>query len=120
MGRRAYCQEPVPAPMPSAEIPSLEEVHMLVGAVAGMAVLYELVSWAAHRELSQHLHSPSDVWLTAILMIVIGVPAAVSFPRLVRSFAFFVAVAAAVAASLAAYSNQKTYAVPLLGLTVAS
>src|SRR6266568_4075135 len=83
----------------------LEEVHMLVGTVAGMAVLYELVSWAAHRQLSQHLHSPSDVWLTAVLMIVIGIPAAVSFPRLVRSFAFLVAVAAAVAASVAAYSN---------------
>ena len=93
---------------------------MVLGSIAGVAVLYELVQSAHQHQLADRLQSPTDVWVAAGALFLIGWMLTFAVPRVVGWFTVFVTVGAWAAGSVAATSNQGSYAVPLLGLGVAS
>jgi hypothetical protein len=93
---------------------------MVVGSLAGIAVLYELVLLTHQNQLSSRLHSPGNVWLVAACLFIFGWGLALVAPRVARSFGVFAAVGGWTAGSLAAYGNQKTFAMPLLGVGLAA
>ncbi len=86
---------------------------MIVGSLAGVAVLYELVSLAHGDQLEAQLHSPSALWTGAACMFVFGMGLAMVAPRVARGFASFTAVGALAAASVAASGTEAAYAGPL-------
>ena len=45
---------------------------MVVGSIAGVAVLYELVSLAHRSQLATKLHSPTNVWLADACVFFFG------------------------------------------------
>jgi len=92
---------------------------MVLGSIAGVALLYELVQTAHHHELAERLQSPSDVWIAAGVFFLIGWMLTFAIPRVIGWFALFVMVGGWATGSLAAYSNQASFAVPLLGLGLA-
>ena len=93
---------------------------MVVGSVAGVAVLYELVSLAHRQQLAAQLHSPTNVWLGAACLFVFGYGLALVAPRVARWFGMFTAAGGWAAGSIAAYGGESLYAVPLLCLGLAA
>ena len=90
---------------------------MIVGSLAGVAVLYELVVLAHRTELASRLHSPSNVWVGAACLLVVGWAVAMAAPRVARWFGMFVAAGGFAAGALAGYGQtEAAYALPLLGL----
>src|SRR5947209_19890374 len=86
MSRRAYSSSAAVMPITWAEGRS---TAVVVGSVAGIAVLYELVSLAHRSELATQLHSPMNVWLAAACLFVFGYGLALVAPRVARWFAMF-------------------------------
>ncbi|MBV8304789.1 MAG: hypothetical protein JOZ04_11300 [Acidimicrobiia bacterium] len=93
---------------------------MVVGSLAGVAVLYELVSLAHRGQLEKTLHSPTDVLLGAACLLVFGWGLALVAPRVGRAFALFTATGAAAAAAIAASGNERAFSVPLCWVAGAS
>jgi len=93
---------------------------VVVGSVAGVAVLYELVSLAHRSELARQLHSPTNVYLAAACLFVFGYGLAQVAPGVARGFGMFTAAGAWAAGSIAAYGHEPLYAVPLLCLGLAA
>ena len=87
---------------------------MVVGSLAGVAVLYELVSLAHQGQLANRLHSPTDVMLGAACVFVFGWGVALVTPRVGRWFGMFTATGAAAAGAIAASGAESDYTVPLL------
>ena len=92
---------------------------MVLGSIAGVALLYELVQSAHQHQLADRLHSTTDVWIGAAVFFLLGWMLTFAVPRVIGWFALFAMIGGWAAGSLAAYSNQATFAVPLLGLGVA-
>jgi hypothetical protein len=86
---------------------------MVVGSLAGVAVLYGLVSTANRGQLEARLHSPMDVMIGAACLLVFGWGLALVAPRTARWLAMFTAAGAAAAGSIAASGSERLYAVPL-------
>jgi hypothetical protein len=95
-------------------------IAVVVGSVAGVAVLYELVSLAHRKELAAQLHSPTNVWLGAACLFVFGYGLALVAPRVARWLGMFTAAGGWAAGSIAAYGGESLYAVPLLCLGLAA
>jgi hypothetical protein len=93
---------------------------MVVGSLAGVAVLFELVSLAHRGQLEARLHSPTDVMLGAACVFVFGWGLALVAPKVARWFALFTATGSAAAAAVAASGNENVYTVPLLCVGVAA
>jgi len=93
---------------------------MVVGSLAGVAVLFELVSLAHRAQLESQLHDPVDVMLGAACLFVFGWGLALVAPRVARWFAMFVAMGAAAAAAVAAKGTESAYTIPLLCVGVAA
>jgi hypothetical protein len=92
------------------------EVRMVVGSLAGVAVLYELVVLAHRSELATQLHSPGNVWVGAACLLVVGWAMAMAAPRVARWFGMFVAAGGWAAGAIAGYrQTEVAYALPLLG-----
>jgi hypothetical protein len=90
---------------------------MVVGSLAGVAVLYELVVLAHRNELATQLHSPSNVWVGAACLLVVGWGLAMAVPRVARWFGMFAAAGGFAAGALAGYrQTEVAFALPLLGL----
>jgi hypothetical protein len=89
---------------------------VVLGSVAGVALLYELLSFAHRSEPGAQFHSPSNVWLGAACLFVFGYGLALVAPRVARWFGMFTAAGGWAAGSIAAYGNETLYAVPLLCL----
>jgi hypothetical protein len=96
-----------------------EEAVMVLGSIAGVALLYELMQTAHQHQLAQRLHAPSDVWAAGAAVLFGGLAVAYVAPRFVSWFGLFVMIAGWSSGSVAAYSNQGAYAIPLLGLGLA-
>ena len=86
---------------------------MLVGSVAGVAVLYELVSLADRGQLETHLHTASDVYIGAACLFVFGWGLALVAPKTARWLGMFIVAGAAAAGAIAANGTEPTFAVPL-------
>ena len=93
---------------------------MILGSVAGVALFYGLVQSAHSHELSARLQSPNNVWIAAVALFFVGWMLTFAIPRAVGWFAVFVMLGGWSASGVAAYSNQGSYAVPLLGLGIAA
>jgi len=93
---------------------------MIVGSVAGVAVLYELVSLADRGQLEARLHAPMDVYLGAGCLLVFGWGLALVAPRVGRWFAMFVVAGAAAAGAIAASGTESAYALPLFSIGAAA
>jgi len=89
---------------------------MILGSIAGVAVLYELVQTAHHHQLADRLHSPADTWLAAGALFVVCFFLTMAVPRIVSWFSLFVMIGAFAAGSIAASNDQANFAVPLLGV----
>ena len=89
---------------------------MVVGSLAGVAVLFELVSLAHRGQLEARLHSPTNVALGAACLFIFGWGLALVAPKVARWFGLFVATGAGAAAAVAASGAEKAYTVPLLGV----
>ena len=87
---------------------------MVVGSLAGVAVLYELVLLTHRHQLAARLHTPNNVWLAAACLFCFGWGLAMVAPKVARPFGMFVAAGSWAAGALAAYGDQETFAVPLL------
>ena len=96
-----------------------EEVVMVLGSIAGVALLYELVQTAHEHLLAERMHAPSNVWAAAAGLFFGGLALAYVVPRFVSWFGLFAMVAGWAAGSIAASTNQSPFAVPLLGLGLA-
>ncbi|MCU1448097.1 MAG: hypothetical protein JWP02_267 [Acidimicrobiales bacterium] len=89
---------------------------MVVGSLAGVAVLYELVLLAHRKELATQLHSPGNVWVGAACLLIVGWAMAMAAPRVARWFGMFVAAGGFAAGAVAGYGQTEVaYALPLLG-----
>jgi hypothetical protein len=93
---------------------------MVVGSVAGVAVLYGLVSIANRGQLEARLHSPTDVIIGAVCLFVFGWGLALVAPKTARWFGMFTAAGAAAAGSIAASGSESLYAVPLFCVAAAA
>lgn len=93
---------------------------MVLGSIAGVAVLYELVQSAHQHKLADRFHSPANIWWVAAVLFIVGWLLTYAWHRVVGWFALFLMIAGWAAGSLAAYNNQGSYAVPLLGLGLAA
>jgi len=87
---------------------------MVLGCLAGVAVLFELVSLAHRGQLEARLHDPVDVMLGAACLLVFGWGLALVAPKVARWLAMFTATGAAAAAAIAASGNENAYTAPLL------
>jgi len=87
---------------------------MVVGSLAGVAVLYELVSLAHGGQLEARLHSPTNVMLGAACLVFFGCGLALVAPKVGRWFGLFTATGAGAAAAVAASGTETAYTVPLL------
>jgi len=93
---------------------------MIVGSVAGVAVLYELVSLANRGQLEARLHSPSDVYIAAGCLFVFGWGLALVAPKTARWFGMFTAAGAAAAGAIAASGSERAFAVPIFSIGLAA
>jgi hypothetical protein len=93
---------------------------MVVGSLAGVAVLYELVWLAHHQQLGARLRSPDNVWIAAACVFVFGWGLALVAPKVARWLFMFTLAGAWAAASIAASAGEHAYAVPLLGVGLAA
>ena len=87
---------------------------MVVGCLAGVAVLFELVSLAHRGQLEARLHDPVDVMLGAACLFIFGWGLALVAPKVARWLAMFTAMGAGAAAAIAASGNESAFTVPLL------
>src|SRR5436305_12151891 len=87
---------------------------MVVGCLAGVAVLFELVSLAHRGQLEARLHDPVNVMLGAACLFVFGWGLALVAPKVARWLGLFTATGAGAAASIAASGNESVYSLPLL------
>jgi hypothetical protein len=87
---------------------------MIVGSIAGVAVLFELVSLAHRGQLEATLHSTTNVTVGAACLLVFGWGLALVAPRVGRWFGLFAAMGAGAAAAIAASGTEKAYTVPLI------
>jgi len=93
---------------------------MLVGSLAGVAVLYELVSLADRGQLEAHLHTASDVYIGAACLFVFGWGLALVAPKAARWFAMFIVAGAAAAGAIAAKGSESMFALPLFSVGLAA
>jgi cell division protein FtsW (lipid II flippase) len=95
---------------------------MVVGSLAGVAVLYELVSLAHRGQLEARMHDPTNVMLGAACLFIFGWGLALVAPRTARWFGMFIAAGAAAAGAIAASGTENAYAIPLfcVGLAAAA
>lgn len=93
---------------------------MIVGCLAGVAVLYELVSLANREQLEARLHSPSDVYIGAACLFVFGWGLALVAPRVARWFGMIAVAGTAAAGVIAASGSEKDFAVPLFCVGLAA
>jgi hypothetical protein len=93
---------------------------VFLGSLAGVGLLYELASMAHHHELTAQLKSVDNVWLATACMFVFGWALALVVPRSVGWFALFATAAGWTAGSIAAYSNQTDFAMPLIAFGLAA
>jgi hypothetical protein len=93
---------------------------MIVGSIAGVAVLYELVSLANRGQLEARLHTPSDVFIGAACLFVFGWGLALVAPKTARWFAMFIAAGAAAAGAIALSGSENAFALPLVSIGVAA
>ena len=93
---------------------------MVVGSLAGVAVLYELVSLAHRGQLEKTLHAPVDVMLGAACLLVFGWGLALVASKVGRSFGMFTATGAGAAAAVAASGSENAFCVPLCCVAVAA
>jgi hypothetical protein len=93
---------------------------MLVGSLAGVAVLYELVSLADRGQLETHLHTASDVYIAAACVFVFGWGLALVAARTARWFAMFTVAGTAAAGAIAASGAESAFALPLFSVGLAA
>jgi hypothetical protein len=93
---------------------------MLVGSLAGVAVLYELVSLANSEQLEARLHSASNVYIAAACLFVFGWGLALVAPRVARWFAMLTVAGAAAAGAIAVSGPETAFAVPLFCVGLAA
>jgi len=93
---------------------------MIVGSIAGVAVLYELVWIANQGQLEARLHSPSNVFIGAACLLMFGWGLALVAPRVGRWFALFTLAGAAAAGAIAASGTESAFAPPLFGAAAAA
>jgi len=93
---------------------------MVVGSLAGVAVLFELVWMSNHNQLAERFHSPDNVWIAAACFFVFGWGLALVAPRVARWLGMFTAAGAWAAASIAASGNEPDYVLPLICVGVAA
>jgi len=93
---------------------------MIVGSVAGVAVLYELVLLANRGQLEARLHSSTDVYIGAACLLVFGWGLALVAPKTARWFGMLTAAGAAAAGAIAASGTEQAYALPLFSIGVAA
>jgi hypothetical protein len=93
---------------------------MLVGSLAGVAVLYELMSLADRGQLEARLHSTSNVYIAAACLFVFGWGLALVAPKVARWFAMLTVAGAAAAGAVAASGSQAAFAVPLFCVGLAA
>jgi len=93
---------------------------MIFGSVAGVAVLYELVSVANRGQLEARFHSQTDVFIGAACLLVFGWGLALVAPKTARWFGMLTAAGAAAAGAIAASGSEQTYALPLFSIGVAA
>ncbi|MBV9413304.1 MAG: hypothetical protein JO148_17055 [Acidimicrobiia bacterium] len=87
---------------------------MVLGSLAGVALLYELVSVAHRGQLEARLHDPTNVMLGAACLFVFGWGLALVAPKTARWFGMFAAAGAAAAGAIAASGTERAYAIPLI------
>lgn len=92
---------------------------MVVGSLAGVAVLFQLVWISDHSQLAERFHSPDNVWIGAACFFVFGWGLALVAPRVARWLGMFTAAGAWAAGSIAAKGGQSGYALPLFALGLA-
>jgi hypothetical protein len=93
---------------------------VIFGSLAGVAVLYELVSLADRGQLETHLHTASDVYIGAACLFVFGWGLALVAPKTARWFAMFIVAGAAAAGAIAAKGTEQAFAMPLFSLGLAA
>ena len=93
---------------------------MIVGSIAGVAVLYELVYLANQGQLEARLHSPTDVFIGAACLFVFGWGLALVAPKTARWFGMFTAAGAAAAGAIALSGNESFYALPIFSIGIAA
>jgi hypothetical protein len=93
---------------------------MIVGTVAGVAVLFELVSLAHRGQLEARLHSTTDVYIAAACLFVFGWGLALVAPKTARWFGMVTAAGAAAAGAIAASGSETAYALPLFSIGIAA
>lgn len=93
---------------------------MVVGSLAGVAVLFQLVWISHHNQLGARFGSPDNVWIAAACFFVFGWGLALVAPKVARSLAMFTAAGAWAAGSIAASGGESEYAIALLCLGLAA
>src|SRR5205823_13614327 len=78
------------------------EVVMVLGSIAGVAVLYELVQSAHQHELTTRFQSPTNVWVAAGALFIVGWLLTFAVPRVIGWFSLFVMIGGFAACSVAA------------------
>ena len=93
---------------------------MVVGSLAGVAVLFQLVWISNHNQLAERFHSPDNVWIGAACFFVFGWGLALVAPKVARWLGMFTAAGAFAAGSIAASGHESGYAMPLIILGLAA
>ena len=93
---------------------------MVVGSLAGLAVLFELVALANGGKLEAQLHSPTDVMIGAACLFVFGWGLALVAAHTARWFGLFVVAGAAAAGAIAASGSEHDFAGPLFCVGLAA
>jgi len=93
---------------------------MVVGSLAGVAVLFQLVWITNHNQLAERFHSPDNVWIGAACLFVFGWGLALVAPSVARWFGGLVAAGAFAAGSIAASGSESAYAPPLFVVGLAA
>ena len=93
---------------------------MIVGSIAGVAVLYELVYLANRGQLEARLHTPTDVFIGAACLFMFGWGLALVAPKTARWFGMFTAAGAAAAGTIAMTGSENVYALPIFSIGIAA
>lgn len=93
---------------------------MIVGSVAGVAVLYELVSLANRGQLEARFHSSTNVYIAAACLFVFGWGLALVAPKTARWLGMLTAAGAAAAGAIAASGSEQAFALPIFSIGVAA
>ena len=81
---------------------------MVVGSLAGVAVLFQLVWISDHDQLAVRFHSPDNVWIGAACFFVFGWGLALVAPRVARWLGLFTAAGAWAAGSMNSTRRPST------------